>query len=265
MYSLSLQAIQFLRYWLTASNGRGHGVHSPFVFDFITKVLNDPLQPEIFARIEGLRQRLKSEQGLVHVEDLGAGSGLDNAQQRKIGDIARHAAKPPKYGRLLHRIARHYHCEKVLELGTSLGLSTAYLAAADPVRQLITLEGAPAVAGLALQNLQQLGLENVRLIQGNFDQTLTDALAIIGSPDLVFVDGNHRQQPTLRYFRQCLEVVSDQAIFVFDDIHWSPEMEAAWEEIKAHEAVTCSIDLFFLGIVLFRPSFREKQHFTIRY
>lgn len=265
MYNPLELSLKYVRYLLRASNGRGHGIHSPFVFDFVTSVLNDPKWPDAFDRIESYRKELLADRRVLRVEDYGAGSAFGDMKERKVCDIARRAAKSPKLGRLLYRIASYYRCRNILELGTSLGISTAYLAAPPSVEKVVTMEGAKAVAGRARDGLASLELGKVRLLEGNFDDTLAIALGQMPSPDLVFVDGNHREEPTLRYFRQCLEAASDDSIFIFDDIHWSRDMESAWEQIRQHPEVRCTIDLFFIGIVFFRKSFLEKQHFVIRY
>jgi predicted O-methyltransferase YrrM len=265
LYNAFQLASRYLSYLLHASNGRGHGIHSPFVFDFVTKVLNDRRVPEAFRRIESYRQALHQSRDTVTVEDFGAGSAFGSARERAVAQIARRAAKPARYGRLLYRIAEHYRCRHILELGTSLGVSTAYLASAPGVSRVVTMEGARAIAARAREGFASLGLDNIRLVEGNFDDTLEGALGLLPQADLVFVDGNHREEPTLRYFRQCLQKSGSESIFIFDDIHWSPEMESAWAQIKAHPDVRCTIDLFFVGIVLFRDAFREKQHFVIRY
>jgi predicted O-methyltransferase YrrM len=264
VYPAHRLAFKYLHYLLTAANGRGHGIHSPFLYDFTEKVLNAGDQPPIFDRIEALRARLKRDHSEIPVLDLGAGSVSDNRQTRRVCDIARMAAKPPKYGRLLHRIAEHYGARQVLELGTSLGLSAAYMASASGVKELLTLEGAPAILRTAEANFSTLGLDNIRTICGDFDHTLTKALDTM-TPDLVFFDGNHRYEPTMRYFRQCMERTGEHAIFVFDDIHWSREMEDAWSDIRQTPGVTCTIDLFLVGIVCFRKAFREPLHISISY
>ena len=56
-----------------------------------------------------------------------------------------------------------------------------------------------------------------------------------------------------------------ETILIFDDIHWSAEMEKAWAEIKANPSVTLTIDLFFIGLVFVRKAQKEKEHFIIRY
>ena len=121
------------------------------------------------------------------------------------------------------------------------------------------MEGALAVAARAREGFASLGLDNILLVEGNFDDTLEEALSQMPAAELVFIDGNNREDPTLRYFRQCLRKASDESIFILDDIHWSREMESAWEQIKAHPDVRCTIDLFFVGIVLFRDAFRDVR------
>lgn len=265
MYDLPAIALRYLRYRLTASNGRGHGIHSPFVYDFTRKVLDDRVPVEASGRIEALRNRLRNDRRTLEVEDLGAGSAAGGGTVRTVAGIARSAAKPARYGRLLHRTAAYLGCRSAVELGTSLGISTCYLATVPGMQKVVTLEGAPAVLRVAEAHFEEMGLDNVRTLEGDFGSTLGQALSEMAGPDLVFFDGNHRYEPTVDYFRQCLAQAGDRTVFIFDDIHWSPGMEQAWDEIRHHPRVRCTIDLFFLGIVLFRSEFREKQHFTIRY
>ena len=268
MFSPFQLAIKYLQYFLRASNGKGHGTHSPFVFDFITKVLNDKTNYSDYEQVEALRRQLKANTTVLGVEDFGAGSVTGAHKNRTVASIAKNAAKPAKYGQLLYRMVRHYRPGTVLELGTSLGITSAYLALADPEAKVISMEGAPAIAAAAGKNLQQLGIKNLRQVEGNFDSTLPALLQewVPGTgPGLVFIDGNHREEPTLRYFRQLLPHIQNDTILVFDDIHWSREMEKAWQQVQEQEAVRCTIDLFFIGIVVFRNEFREKQHFTIRF
>jgi predicted O-methyltransferase YrrM len=199
------------------------------------------------------------------MEDMGAGSVVAMTNKRTISSIAKTAAKPKKFGQLLYRLVKYYQPETIIELGTSLGITTSYLSLAAPGAKLVTMEGSNAVAAVARQNFNALGLKNISVTEGNFDDTLLPALSNLSSVDLCFIDGNHRQEPTERYFRQLLPKLTNDSILVFDDIHWSHEMEQAWKTISQHEAVRCSIDLFFIGIVFFRQEFKEKQHFVIRF
>ena len=265
MYSRFQLLKRYLNYWLSASNGKGHGMHSPFVFEFITKVLNDKTAYPEYAKVEALRTQLLNDTTTLEVEDFGAGSANDKKNKRTISSIAKNAAKPKKFGQLLFRMVKHYQPATILELGTSLGITTAYLSLANTAARVITMEGSKEIAGVANGTFKNLEIRNTELIEGNFDSTLSSVVSQLSSADFVFVDGNHRKEPTLRYFQQLLATTNNNSILVFDDIHWSSEMEAAWETIKNDAAVTCSIDLFFIGIVFFRKEFKEKQHFVIRF
>lgn len=269
MYSPLQLAAKYLRYYLTASNGKGHGTHSPFIFHFITRVLNDKQAYPIYETVEDLRKRMKADTTLLTIEDFGAGSVSGSHSQRSVSAIAHNAAKPKKFGQLLYRMVKNYQPQTILELGTSLGITTAYLSLANPAARLLTMEGAEQVAAVAKKNFADLQLNNITLVEGNFDNTLPTAIEQLRGDhttiDFAFIDGNHRQEPTERYFLDLLPSIHNDSILVFDDIHWSPGMEKAWDTIRSHPAVCCTVDLFFIGIVFFRQEFREKQHFSIRF
>ena len=265
MYTSFQLAKKYLKYYITASNGKGHGIHSPFLFEFIKFVLNDRKQYKIYSRAEEIRKQLLKNHDTIEVEDFGAGSAVIKTKKRKISDIAATSLKPKKYSRLLYRIVQYFKTKNVLELGTSLGVTAAYLASAENGSLVTTMEGSVNIAAVAQQNFTKLGLKNICIITGDFEQTLSPVLQNAGKIDFAFVDGNHRKIPTLKYFDQILAASHEETILVFDDIHWSKEMEDAWHEIKAHEAITLSIDLFFIGIVFLRKDFKAKQHYTIRF
>jgi len=265
MYSSTQLVFKYLKYWLTAANGKGHGVHSPFVFEFITNVLNDKREFDCFHYIESLREALKTNNAEINVPDFGAGSRMQLNNKRSISAIAKSSLKPKKYSQLLFRIAHYYKPALILELGTSLGITTSYLSFANPDAAIITMEGAPEVASVAKNNFNSLNLSNIKIVEGNFDETLSSVIGERSSVDFAFIDGNHRKQPTLNYFHQLIKLSTPSTIFIFDDIHWSREMEEAWNEIQQHPSVTLTIDLFFIGIVFLRIEQKIKQHFTIRF
>jgi predicted O-methyltransferase YrrM len=265
MYASYQLAGKYLKYWLTASNGSGHGVHSPFVFEWITQVLNDKRAFDCFQAIETVREALKINNTEISVPDFGAGSRKHLDNKRKIATIAQSSLKPKKYSRLLFRMVHYYKPATILELGTSLGITTAYLSSANPDARVVTMEGAPEVAAIAQNNFKQLNLSNITVEVGNFDDQLSVVLNRLQQVDFAFIDGNHRKEPTLNYFHQLLETSTPSTIFIFDDIHWSKDMEAAWMEIQQHPAVTLTIDLFFIGIVFFRQEQKVKEHFSVRF
>src|SRR5688572_1471179 len=265
MYSKGQLLLKYLEYYFTASNGKGHGMHSPFVFEFITKILNDKTVYPAYEKVEALRSQLLNDNTVLEVEDFGAGSVIDKKSKRSISSITKNAAKPKKFGQLLFRMIKYYQPATILELGTSLGITTSYLSLARQEARLITIEGSKEIADIAKRNLGNLEIRNVEIIEGNFDNTLSSVIRGLSTVDFVFIDGNHRKEPTERYFKEILTKTNNDSVLVFDDIHWSSVMEAAWETIKKDATVTRSIDLFFIGIVFFRKEFKEKQHFVIRF
>jgi len=265
MYSSTQLAKKYFHYYFTASNSKGHGMHSPFVFDFILSVLNNKSNYETPKQVEEIRKRLLNNKIVITVEDFGAGSRRTQNNQRKISDIANAALKPKKFGQLFYRLVKHYQPQAILELGTSFGITTSYMALANPAANVMTIEGSKSIADIAGSNFQKLNITNIESLQGNFDALLPSAISHLSSVDMAYIDGNHRYEPTINYFNQLLSKSHNNTILVFDDIHWSKEMEKAWEEIKQHPSVQYTIDIFFLGFVFFRQEFKEKQHFQIRF
>ena len=274
MYNRLQLAKKYLHYYFSASNGKGHGIHSPFVFDFVTNILRDKTQYDCFTAIEAAREKLITNTQLIEVQDFGAGSAVIRSDRRVIKDIARSSLKPKKYAQLLYRMVKYYQPKTILEIGTSFGITTAYLASGNPRANVFTLEGAKEVAAIAQNNFNSLGLNNIQLTEGDFTNTLPPLLNKLNGIDLAFIDGNHRKEPSLNYFHQLLNhskalngfnASNASTILIFDDIHWSAEMEQAWLAIQQHPAVTISIDLFFIGIVCINHDIKVKQHFTISY
>ena len=265
MYSPFQLVVKYIRYKINASNAKGHGVHSPFVYDFIRKVLLDNRTFYSYEAIEACRKQMLQDQRVLQIEDFGAGSRIKKTNQRRVSEIAKSSLKPKKFSQLIFRIINYYGSGNVLELGTSLGITTAYMAAAKEDADIYTMEGSTEIAKIAKANFDHLQLKNIQVIVGNFDLNLPPFLANSPKLDLVFIDGNHRYEPTINYFKQLLPNIKEESILIFDDIHWSQEMEHAWEEIQQHPQVRVTIDLFFIGLVFFRKENKIKQHFSINF
>lgn len=252
----------YLRYLRQRTNE--HGIHSPFVFELYNSVFKSLHDYYAFSEIDALRKRLSVDERKISVNDLGAGSSFTNNNERSVKHILRTAVKAPKYSRLLFRLADYFQPKTILELGTSLGISTASLAIAQSKSKVLTIEGSPEILKAARQNFELLKIKNIETFSGNFDDVLPGVLKQLPGLDLVFFDGNHRKLPTLSYFHQCLEKAHNESVFIFDDIYWSKEMTEAWEEIKIHPSVTVTLDIFQMGIVFFRKE-QVKQHFVLTY
>lgn len=251
----------YLKYYFRAKTK--YSIHSPFVFEFVTKVLEGRSGSEAkLKEIEMLRKTLLSSIEEIKVIDLGAGSIKNTTSLKKVNDIVKNSAKTRKYSRLIYRITEHYKLNKFLELGTSAGISSMYIAAAAD--EVTTVEGSPEIADLAMENFSKLNFRNIRLIKGNFDDVLPEILNKTNSFNCVFFDGNHREDATLKYFELCLPYVTNETIFIFDDINWSEGMKNAWHNIMQHPSVKVTIDLYFIGIVFFRKEL-SKENFVIRF
>ncbi len=196
MYSPFQLAIKYFNYWISASNAKGHGMHSPFVFEFITRILNDKTVYPAYEKVETLRNQLLNDNTVLEVEDFGAGSVIDKKNKRSVSSIAKNAAKPKKFGQLLFRMIKHYQPKTILELGTSLGITTSYISFAKPDARLITMEGSKKISEVAKQNFQNLEIKNIELVEGNFDNTLASVVRGLSSVDF------HRRQPQARTNRK---------------------------------------------------------------
>jgi len=265
--SLVKQSYKYFKYKLRSATK--YDIHSPFVFDLVTKVINDKTKYDCYATIENLRAQLLRDEREINVLDLGAGSKLQSNNKRKVKDICRTAEKNKKYAQLLFRLVKEFQPETIIDLGTSLGLTTLYLSEGNSTAKITTIEGCSETSALAKENFAKYNAKNIELVTGNFDDKLLEVLNRNVKPqtsnvklDFVFFDGNHRKIPTLNYFNLCLNYSHNDSVFVFDDINWSDEMAEAWDEIKKHPSVTVSVDLFFLGIVFFRKE-QVRQHFLI--
>lgn len=245
----------YLRHIMSAKNSLGHGVHSPYLYTLTHNVIYEKNLFYVFSQIENQREKLKKDNRIIQITDFGAG----NKKQAKISDLAKKSLKRKIWAQLLYKIINYSNAKNVLELGTSLGITTAYLASVNTNIKCISLEGSTEIAQIARDNIDSLGISNIKIIQGNIDQTLNDALSEFENLDFVFFDANHRKEPTLKYFNKCLHLSNENSIFVFDDIYWSKEMEQAWNEIKKNERVTSTIDLFEIGIVFFNKNLPKKN------
>ena len=254
--------LRYINYLL--SSVTKYDVHSPFLYDLITKVFDDKKKYPEYVKVEQLKKELLLNKSIISVTDLGAGSRVNKGNERSVGQIAKSSSKSKKIGRLLFRLVKYYQPGNILELGTSLGLSSLYFALGNPASKIITIEGCPNISNIAAENFKKLSVNNIELFTGNFDDLLPEILKSVKNLDFIFIDGNHRENPTINYFEQCLTKAYNDTVFVFDDIHWSEGMENSWNYIKAHPKTTLTIDLFFVGIV-FLKSELSKEDFIIKF
>ncbi|WP_347049962.1 O-methyltransferase [Flavobacterium olei] len=244
-----------------------HAVHSPFVFNLLTRCFYDRKYKPEYAILKKYRRSLLENANFIEVTDFGAGSRVFRSSKRQIAKIAKTAGISPKRAELLFRVTTYFQPENILEIGTSLGLATSALALGSrslgTKGKVITIEGCPNTADIAKNQLEQFSCNNVENVISEFESFLiTENLQSV-IYDLIYFDGNHSKSATLKYFELLLPTITNDSVWIFDDIHWSEEMEEAWEVIRNHPKVKVTIDTFQWGFVFFRRE-QEKEHFIIR-
>ena len=257
--------LQYLWYLLHAKTR--HDIHSPFVFAFIEDILHDNTQYSDYQTIEKQVAHLKRNRNVLEIVDFG--TGKENAKYqtyfKRVNEVAKNAGITRKHGRLLYRLVRHYQPATMLELGTSLGISTMYQAKGNTNAQFTAIEGCASLAMVAQGSLDKTGCKNVTLKTAHFKTVLPSLLADLNKTlDYAFIDGDHSYDGTMHYFELLKKHIDDNSILVFHDIHWSKGMGKAWNELKQDPEVTISIDLYFMGIVFFKKGL-SKQDFVLRF
>ncbi|RZJ36190.1 MAG: class I SAM-dependent methyltransferase [Flavobacterium sp.] len=249
----------YFHFLLRSTNA--HGLHSPFVFDLATKCFYDKKKYPEYSLLKQFRRRLLDNHNIIKVTDFGAGSRVFRSDGRKISAIAKTAGISEKRAELLFRICRNFSPHEILELGTSVGLATSALALGNPNGKIFTMEGCPETAATAEKQFALSGLLNINTIVGSFEEGFRK---VDGRKfGLVYFDGNHRKEATLDYFERLLPTITDSTVWIFDDIHLSAEMEAAWQHIVRNPKVTVTIDTFQWGLVFFHKG-QMKEDFVVR-
>jgi predicted O-methyltransferase YrrM len=256
--------IKFLKYILFSSHRRGHGIHSPFVFNIVLKVFRNKSSSDFVCKIESIRKRLIADTGTLGITDYGTGSETGKRKIKRVSEIARYSSVPERYCRLLAGLAAEFGNKAIIEFGTSFGISTMYMASGNREAIVYTLEGSAEVTEIAKNNFSEAGLTNINILTGPFDLTLSELEKKKIEPGLVFIDGNHRKEPAIEYFKRMADLSDEKSVIVIDDIYHSPEMGEAWKEIKKDKRVSVTIDIFRMGLVFFRHSL-TRNDYIIRY
>lgn len=236
-------------------------MHSPFVYDFVTKCLYDKNKHQAYSQLKNYRNILKNSKATLQITDLGEGSKTLDNKVRKVSNMVQTSSSSKKEAALLYRIAEYFKLNSVLELGTSLGMGTYAFALANKDSKITTIEGCKNTSNFTKSLFQNLDVDNVNFKIGAFSSEIEKIEET--EFDCIYFDGHHNKKATIKYFEALLSKSHNDSIFIFDDIYWSKEMTEAWEYIKYHDAVTVTIDCFLLGFVFFRKE-QAKEHFKIR-
>ena len=283
------RAKTWLRHQLTAWNTGGEGVHSPYLFEWVRMVMMDKNAYYIWGEIERCREKMLRDERELEFVDYGSAiksRSLENGSEavcrleyrdtRRVCDIARRSLAKRKYAQMLSRLvnwlgASHslengsgtacsleFRGLTIVELGTSLGVTTAYMAAMDSRNRVVTFEGCEAVANIAKENWKALNINNIECRVGKID--VEELVRDIEHLDVAFIDANHTYEGTCKYFDVLAGKVREKSVIVVDDIHYSEEMEKAWKAICADERVTSTIDLYQMGLVFFDKHYWKRNY-----
>ncbi|WP_293889784.1 O-methyltransferase [Flavobacterium sp.] len=254
------QVKSYLNFLFNSTNQ--HGVHSPFVFNLVTKCFYDKKKYPEYTILKNYRKSLLQNKNTIEVTDFGAGSKVFKSNTRTINKIAKNAGITSKRAKLLFKITNYFQPVNILEIGTSLGLATSAisLGSLGTKAKITTLEGCPKTSAIAKKQFEKFNLKNIETVVGEFSKSLQLQTSNF---QLIYFDGNHSKQATLEYFELLLPTITNESVWIFDDIHWSQNMEEAWKTIKQHPKVSITIDTFQWGFVFFRKE-QPKEHFVIR-
>jgi predicted O-methyltransferase YrrM len=253
------QILAYIKFIFKSTNQ--HGVHSPFIYDFVSKCLYDKKDYNAYKKLDRYRLDLKTSNTTLEINDLGEGSKVLDSKKRSLRKMIKTSSSSKKESKLLLRLVNYFKLKSVLELGTSLGMGTYALAMANNTTNITTVEGCTNTSDFTKSKFKSLGITNTEFIKGDFKSIIPSLKA--DHYDLIFFDGHHNKLATTYYFKLLLSKAHNESVFVFDDIYWSKGMTEAWEFIKAHKKVTVTVDCFHLGFVFFRKE-QVKEHFKIR-
>ncbi|MDR2389453.1 MAG: SAM-dependent methyltransferase [Tannerellaceae bacterium] len=232
---------------------KGHGVHSPFVYNLITKVIDERCPYYRFSDIEALRQRLlTNSETLAWTHRGGSGSC-------SVAELAARNAIGAKQGALLFRLTHYFQARHILQIGASAGLSTLYLTSWARGVNCIALEQLPACAAIARRVYETSGCTTVDLRQGDYLQILPPVLEEMGRVDFVFF--NTRCEPAAAtLFKACAACADDPAVFVFEGIKANSPMRQLWREVRAHPKVSVTLDLYCMGVAVFHKKLHKRDY-----
>lgn len=258
--------IEGILYYTRSKHAKGHGIHSPFVYDFVRKVLvQKKTKKHQKTQVKNLRKKLTKKTDIINLANHGAGSRIQNEHKSfPIGKLIKQSGLTTKYITLLIDTIQHYKYNNFLELGTCCGLTTTAVAIANPKLDIVTIENAHERASWAQKEFKRRELNNINLIEMDFTSAINRLNKNNKRFDMVFIDGDHTYEGTMKYFKLLKPMMNENGVLIFDDIYWSKEMTQAWKEICNTQSCGITIDMYRMGMLFIRPN-QHIEHFIIRF
>lgn len=253
-------AVQYVKYLFNRVDE--HKIHSPFVFELYNNVIANKAFYYHYFTMQELETALRNDHSVLQFHKAGSSQGM--LEKASVAEIYSKQAISEKYGKLLFRLANYFQPTYTVELGTNLGVSSAWLMLGCNTQKLYTIEAVPLLLQKAHLMWHSIEAGPINAKEGNADEVLPELLSTLPHVDMAYIDANHLYHPTMKYFELLLTKCHENSLLIFDDIHWSQAMHQAWKDIQQHPDVTLTIDLFRLGLVFFKQG-RAKEHFVLKY
>ena len=239
-----------------ARHHRGHGIHSPFLFRLITEVVENRTSLPEYKIFKGLKSYVLdlldgfSEPSLSNIyHQFKVPSSNPHQLYRKI-------ELPLRYSKVVFRLIREFKPSSVVYYGPSLGASLVIIAMANNDNHIYQFINDAACELVSKELLKDSAISNVHFFQENEVPSVDHEFVVINYPGNPVVSQNMAQK--------CLHVHGDDDVLIIRGIHESKEMEVIWRELIASESVRVSLDLFEIGIALFRKGL-QKENFIQRF
>ncbi len=244
---------RFLRFWNGAKSI--DSVDSPLVYQLCLDIQSAHDAKTQFKKIEDKRAQLLMDNTLINVQSLGSQSKVNRSEIRSIRQIALSSVSPRNKCELLYGLVKTTKAKTVLELGTSLAISTAYVAAVDRVDYIKSVEDSSKIHSYN-ENLAHNS--KINMIQSDFQSYIENELNNKAKYDCIVLDGRHDEIATISYVNQLINLLNPNGIIIVDDIYWSNGLMNAWKTLRNDYRYNLKIDLFYYGVLSNQASIKEE-------
>jgi len=232
---------------------KGFGVHSPFVYDLITNVIEEKSDFYAFSDISIAQLQLLQNE---HVIQYGR-------KRIAVKEALKRFGITTKEGKFLFRLTNHYKPHTILSIGSSMGLAPLCLTRYNATVQCIILEYEQDIAEIAKQILNKEKNTALNIKIGAYHELLPESIVQLQRIDCVFIGKDVGVNDWDTVFEQCEPFIHDSTFFVLAGIRSSTDKQNYWMQYRQHPSVTIAVDLFDMGLLFFQPKLHKQVYKTI--
>lgn len=241
----------YIKYLFCSRHWRGYGVHSPFAFELVTRVIEEDLPYYKYGLVERVRKSQKMSKRPLVVD----------GRESQLRDLVA-GNVDPAYAQLLFRLVNRYKARNVVETNMRTGIASMYLAAPDSKVKVTTFGNEKALNELALHYMKETGFRNVRVVQGTAEEKLQEVMGELDTLDLLFVNDCASGSDLDDRIGVCMPKTASQTIFVVEGIYANESMTASWKRLQADSRVRVTVDLFRYGLVFFKDNLQKEDYYV---